>query len=219
MRPQPTVWDYLDKQWPRIQPLVYQQIELVTITIAISAVTGIVIGALVWNRPRLSALVIAGAAAMLQVPSIALLGLLIAPFGIGWTNALIALVLYAQLPIIRNTVTGLQSVDAGILESARGIGMGDLRRMTRIHLPLAWPVILAGLRVATMLTSGIAAVASYVSNLGLGNLVFTGESRLGAANSVNQALVGTVGIAVLALAFDALFVIVQRLTVPRGIRV
>ncbi len=155
---------------------------------------------------------------MLTIPSLALLTLFIPVFGLGWAPTLIALVLYAQLPIVRNTITGLQSVDPGIIESAKGIGMTTSRRMLSIQLPLAWPVILAGLRVATMLLFGISAIAAYVSGPGLGNLVFTGLSRFGAVNATNQALAGSLGIALLALAFDAGYLVLRRLTTSRGIR-
>jgi len=98
------------------------------------------------------------------------------------------------------------------------MGMNGRRILVRIQLPLAWPVILAGLRVATMLVFGISAIAAYVSGPGLGNLVFTGLSRLGSVNATNQAVVGAFGIAILALAFDAAYVLIRRLTVSRGIR-
>ncbi|NMM33731.1 MAG: ABC transporter permease subunit [Phycicoccus sp.] len=140
-------------------------------------------------------------------------------FGLGWTGTVVALVLYAQLPIIRNTVAGLQGVDSAIVESARGIGMTPLRILLRVQLPLAWPVIIAGIRVATMLAFGISAIAAYVSGPGLGNLIFTGLQRFGAVNSLNQAIVGGVGIAVLALLFDGAFLVLRRLTLSRGIRV
>lgn len=88
----------------------------------------------------------------------------------------------------------------------------------KVQLPLAWPVIIAGVRVATMMAFGISAIAAYVSGPGLGNLIFTGLARFGAVNSLNQALTGGVGIALLALIFDAGFVLLSRLTISRGIR-
>lgn len=214
----PTLAEYLSQQWIYIQPMVVQQVELVLITMAISAGIGVTIGALVWNRPRISAPIQALASGLLTIPSLALLTLLQPATGLGWTTTIVALVIYAQLPIIRNTVTGLRGVDPGILESARGMGMAPLRSMIRIQLPLAWPVILAGLRVATMLIFGISAIAAYVSGPGLGNLVFTGLSRLGSVNSTNQAVAGAFGITILALAFDAAYLVLRRLTVSRGIR-
>lgn len=214
----PTLSEYLQQQWIYIRPLVVEQVELVLLTVAISAAVGVTIGVLVWNRSWASGPVQALASAILTVPSLALLTLLQPHTGLGWATTVIALVMYAQLPIIRNTVTGLRSIDPDMLETAKGLGMSPLRSMTRIQLPLAWPVVLAGLRVATMLIFGISAIAAYVSGPGLGQLVFTGLSRLGSVNATNQAVVGSCGIAILALAFDAGYLVIRRLTVSRGIR-
>ncbi|MET3804646.1 osmoprotectant transport system permease protein [Nakamurella sp. UYEF19] len=215
----PSIWTYLDKQWVRIEPLVWQQIELIALCMVLSALIGISVGVLVWDRPKLAGAAQSTASVILTIPSLALLVLFIPPFGLGWLPTVIALILYAQLPIIRNTITGLRGVDAGMLESATGIGMTRTRRLFRVQLPLAWPVILAGLRVSTMMTFGISAIASYINGPGLGNLVFTGLSRLGSANSENQVLVGGFGIAILALVFDGLFLVLRRVTVSGGLRV
>ncbi len=210
---------YFLSQWSRIQPMFIEQILLIALTVVVSTVIGVGIGLLIWNKPRISAFVISTAAAILTIPSLALMTLLLPLFGLGWTGTVIALVLYSQLPIIRNTVAGLQGVDAGILESAKGIGMTKAATLLRVQLPLAWPVIIAGVRVATMMGFGISAIAAYVSGPGLGNLIFTGLQRFGAVNSLNQALTGGFGIAILALLFDAGFVLLRRLTISRGISV
>lgn len=211
--------DYLNLQWVHIQPLVIEQVELIALVMVLATLLGVGLGMLIWNRSVASGLVIGGAAAFLTIPSLALMTLFLPIFGLGWTGTVVALVLYAQLPIIRNTVAGLQGVDSGIVESARGIGMTPLRILLRVQLPLAWPVIIAGIRVATMLAFGISAIAAYVSGPGLGNLIFTGLQRFGAVNSLNQAIVGGAGIAVLALLFDGAYLVVRRLTLSRGIRV
>jgi osmoprotectant transport system permease protein len=211
--------DYLNLQWTHIQPLVIQQVELIALVMVLATLLGVGLGMLIWSRSIASGLVIGGASAFLTIPSLALMTLFLPIFGLGWTGTVVALVLYAQLPIIRNTVAGLQGVDSAIVESARGIGMTPLRILLRVQLPLAWPVIIAGIRVATMLAFGISAIAAYVSGPGLGNLIFTGLQRFGAVNSLNQAIVGGVGIAVLALLFDGAYLVVRRLTLSRGIRV
>lgn len=128
------------------------------------------------------------------------------------------LVLYALLPIVRNTIVGLSTVDQPILDAARGIGMSRFGVLTRVELRLAWPAILAGMRVSTQMLMGIAAIAAYAKGPGLGNLVFSGLSQLGGANAVNMALAGTLGVIVLALLLDAIFVLIGRLTTSRGIR-
>lgn len=211
--------DYLNLQWTHIQPLVIEQVELIALVMVLATLLGVGLGMLIWSRSIASGLVIGGASAFLTIPSLALMTLFLPIFGLGWTGTVVALVLYAQLPIIRNTVAGLQGVDSAIVESARGIGMTPLRILLRVQLPLAWPVIIAGIRVATMLAFGISAIAAYVSGPGLGNLIFTGLQRFGAVNSLNQAIVGGVGIAVLALLFDGAYVVIRRFTISRGIRV
>lgn len=166
---------------------------------------------------REGALVVTAAA--LTVPSLALLVLLLPLFGLGAATTVTALTIYSLYTVLRNSVAGLSSVDASVLESAKGLGMGRLRRLIWIQFPLAWPVILNGIRVATLIDVAIAAVAALVRGPGLGQLVLTGLSRYGAANAFNQVLVGTLGCLVVAAVFEIFYAVVERLTVPRGIRV
>jgi osmoprotectant transport system permease protein len=158
-------------------------------------------------------------AAALTVPSLALFVLLLPFLGLGATSTVTALTVYSLYTVLRNTVTGLAGVDPAVLESAKGLGMGRVRRLVRIQLPLAWPVILNGIRVATLINIAIAAVAALVRGPGLGQLVLTGLSRYGAANAFNQVLVGTLGCLVVAAVYEIFYAVVQRFTVPRGIRV
>jgi len=157
-------------------------------------------------------------AAVLTVPSLALFVLLLPVFGLGATSTVVALTVYSLYTVLRNAVTGLGGVDPAVVESAKGLGMGRTRRMLRVHLPLAWPVILNGIRVATLIDVAIAAVAALVRGPGLGVLVLTGLSRYGAANALNQVLVGTFGCLVVAAVYELFYAVVARLTVPRGIR-
>ncbi|MGW5714842.1 ABC transporter permease subunit [Amycolatopsis sp. NPDC003865] len=151
----------------------------------------------------------------MTVPSIALLGILIGPFGLGLTNVLCALVLYALLPITRNTIVGLRGVDPAVVDAARGMGMTKAAVLWRVRLPLAWPVVLSGIRVSTQITIGIAAIGAYVKGPGLGNEIFDGLGRFGSVNSLNQVLTGTLGIVLLALLFDLAFVVLGKLTTWR----
>ena len=98
------------------------------------------------------------------------------------------------------------------------MGMNTLATLTRVRLPLAWPVILAGIRVSTQMSMGIAAIAAYVLGPGLGQLIYTGLAQIGGANALNSALVGTLGVVILALAIDALLLLLGRLTISKGIR-
>ncbi|MQB02145.1 MAG: ABC transporter permease subunit, partial [Actinobacteria bacterium] len=154
----------------------------------------------------------------LTVPSLALYAILVTTFGLGWQPVLFALTLYALLPIVRNTVTGLLGVDPAIVESAQGMGLGRTQRLFRIELPLAWPVILTGVRVSTMIIVGIAALGAIVNGPGLGDLIFDGLNRAGTAFALNFALAGFVGVIVLGAVLDGLFSLLSRLTTSRGIR-
>jgi ABC-type proline/glycine betaine transport systems, permease component len=210
--------EYLSQRWPTIVVLAVQHAEVVLIAVAIAAGIGIGLGIAVEGHPQASRIALGIAGTMLTVPSLALFGLLIPLLGLGLAPTIAALVLYAVFPILRNTVTGLESVPSAVEEAARGMGLGWLSRMTRIRLPLAWPVVLTGVRLATIMTVAIAAIAAAVAGPGLGQLIFTGLARIGGANAVNDTLAGMVGVALLALALDLLFVGLSRLTTSRGIR-
>ncbi len=157
--------------------------------------------------------------ALLTIPSLALFGLLQPPLGLGIAPAIVGLTIYGIYPVLRNTVAGLSSVDPAVLEAARGIGMGPVRRMMRIQLPLAWPVVLSGIRVAVLIMISIAAVAAIISDLGFGEPLQNGLTRLGGAGSFAQVFVGTFGPLVVAAVYEVVFVVVKRLTTSRGIRV
>ncbi|MEV7045739.1 ABC transporter permease subunit [Amycolatopsis sp. NPDC051061] len=189
--------------------------DLTLAAVALAVLVGMSIGLLTYRRRWLGSLATTTTAAFLTIPSIALLGILIGPFGLGLTNVLFALVLYALLPITRNTIVGLRGVDPAVVDAAHGMGLGRARVLWRVRVPLAWPVILSGIRVSTQITIGIAAIGAYVKGPGLGNEIFDGLGRFGAVNSLNQVLTGTLGIVVLALLFDLAFVVVGQLTTRR----
>lgn len=172
-----------------------------------------------WFLARLREGALTVTAAALTVPSLALFVLLLPVLGIGAATTITGLVVYSLYTILRNTAVGLSTVEPAVMESAKGLGMGRFRRLLRIQLPLAWPVILNGIRVATLINIAIAAVAALIRGPGLGQLVFTGLSRFGSANALEQVLVGTLGCLVVAAVFEIVYALVQRFTVPRGIRV
>ena len=159
------------------------------------------------------------ASAALTIPSLALFGMLQPLLGLGVTPSIVALTLYAIYPVLRNTLAGLSSVDPAVLEAARGIGMGPVRRMVRVQLPLAWPVIISGIRVAVLILVSIAVVAAIIGGPGFGKPLQDGLARLGAVNSFNEVITGTLGCLVVAAAYEIIFVVIQRVTTPRGIRV
>jgi len=210
--------DYLDYRKGHIYDLGVEHVKIVLVAIAIATAISILIAILTYRSARIAAIVLGIQGASLTVPSLALFGLLIPFVGLGYRPVLVALVIYALLPITRNTITGLRGVDPAIIESAQGMGMGRLRRLVRIELPLAWPVILTGIRVSTVMTLGIAAIGAYVNGPGLGEDIFAGLSRIGTPTAVHLALGGTLGVVVLAMLFDAFYVVVGKLTISKGVR-
>ncbi len=213
-----TVWDYLERRWDTVLELTVEHVVLVAISVSIAVVVGFVLAALVYRDRRATALLLNVTNGSFTVPALAYFTVLVGIVGLGFTPSVIVLAIYALLPIVRNTVTGLQEVDPAIVKSATGMGLGRLQRLTRIELPLAWPVILAGIRVGTVLTVGIAAIAAYISGPGLGREIFGGLGALGSARAIPQAIVGTVAIIFVALLLDALLVLAGRLTTPKGLR-
>ncbi|MFD5089964.1 ABC transporter permease [Amycolatopsis thailandensis] len=212
------LFEYISDRWDRLALQGLLHVSAVVQCTILAAVLGVVIGIAVYRSPIGSAVATALASTILTVPSFALLGLLIPVFGLGANTTVIALVLYALLPIVRNTIVGLSGVDPAVSDAARGIGMSRFGVLTRVELRLAWPAILAGMRVATQMLMGIAVIAAYAKGPGLGSEVFSGLTNAGSTNSLNQALTGTLGVVVLALILDAVYVLINRLTVSRGVR-
>ncbi len=210
--------DYLADRWTSIVVLFFQHAELVLIAVGIASVIGIGLGILVEGHRTASRIALGVAGTMLTIPSLALFGLLIPLFGLGLTPAIVALVLYATFPILRNTITGLESVPSSAEEAAKGMGLSRASRLWRIRLPLAWPIVLTGVRLSAIMTVAIAAIAAAVAGPGLGTLIFSGLARIGGANALNDTLAGTIGVALLALTLDLLFLLLSRLTTSRGIR-
>jgi osmoprotectant transport system permease protein len=210
--------DYLSRRWDTILELGIEHAAVVVIAVGLATFIGVGLGVLSFRNGAFRSAAIATTGVFLTIPSFALFGILIGFVGLGWTPTIVALTMYSLLPITRNTVTGLRGVDAAIVESARGMGMSPLHTLLRIELPLAWPVILTGMRVSTQLAVGIAAIAAVVNGPGLGNHIFSGLSRLGGANALDLALGGTLGVIILAVLFDAVYIAVTKLTTSKGIR-
>jgi len=212
------VIEFLQSRWADIVFRSYQHTSLVVQSLVIATVIAVAVAVVVTRYRPLSPVANAVSAMGLTIPSFALIGLLIPLVGIGTVPAVVVVVFYAVLPVLRNAIVGLERVDAGIIESAYGQGMSGGAVFWRVRLPLAWPVILTGIRVSAQMSMGVAAIAAYVLGPGLGAYIFTGLTQVGGANAMNYALVGTVGIVVLALLLDAVLVLVARLTTSKGIR-
>ncbi|MEU6323330.1 ABC transporter permease [Streptomyces sp. NPDC047009] len=199
--------------------LAEQHIELVLISVAISAVVGVGLALLTQSAPGLRHALLSLTGSLLTIPSFALFALMIPVLGLGVAPTIAALAVYGLFPILRNTVTGIEGVDPAVVEAARGLGMGPGRRMRSVVLPLAWPVILNGIRTATIMLVATAAIGAVVRGPGLGQLIFRGLERIGGANALEEALSGVIGVVLVALVLDLLFIVIAKITALRGLNV
>jgi len=193
-------------------------IWVVGVSVLLSTVIGIALGVATYKtqRPREIALAVTGS--FLTIPSFALFILMINPLGLGALPVVVALTMYGLLPIVRNTITGLREVDPSIVESAQGMGMNRWQRLLRIELPLAWPVILTGVRVSTLILVGIATIGAVILGPGYGEFIFTGLARVGSPVAVNLVLAGMLGVIIVAILYDIFYNVLGRFTTSRGIR-
>ncbi len=213
-----TLWEFLQRRYDDMLTAGLDHIWLVGVSVFMSTVIGVALGLATYqtNRPR--ELVLAVTSAFLTVPSFALFVLLIPIMGIGAPPVILALVMYGLLPVVRNTITGLREVDPAIVESAQGMGLGRRQRLLRIELPLAWPVIVTGVRVSALILVGIATIGAIVDGPGYGEFIFDGLARVGSPVAVNLVLAGMIGVIIVAILFDAVFSVIGRFTTSRGIR-
>jgi len=192
-----------------------RHVLLVVISVGLATAIGVPLGILLTRRPGWQRLVLGTASAVQTIPSLALFGLLIpVPFigGIGTRTALIALTLYSLLPVLRNTVVGIAGVDRAVREAGRGLGMTDAQLLRRVELPLAASVILAGIRLATVIGIGLATIAAAIGAGGLGVFIFRGVAMV----DNRTILAGALPAAALALGADALLgALERRLQPPR----
>ncbi len=211
-------FEFVFDRWDEIVEASLQHAQITLTVIAFATVFSVAIGIFVHQRPTARAAALSIAGVFLTIPSLALFALFIPLVGIGNTPAMIALFLYALLPILRNTVTGLDEVNPAVVESAKGMGLNSWQQLVRVRMPLAWPVIMAGIRVSSLLVVGIAAIAVLVGGDGLGTFIQKGLTRLGLPNSIESVWVGTVFTVLLGLLLDVVFSTIQRLTTSRGLR-
>lgn len=211
-------FDYLSRNYDNLFQLSLEHIQLVVTSMLIGTAVGVPLGVIAHRSSTLRPPIVSTVSVFLTIPSLALLTVFVPIFGLGSAPAIVGLTLYSLLPIVSNTIAGLASVDPAIVKASRGMGVGSLQRLVQIELPLAWPVILTGIRVSTQVIIGIAAIAVLVGGPGLGNEIFRGIRSLGATGAQNLVFGGTLAVVVLALLFDGLFVIINRLTTSRGLR-
>ncbi|MDB5075442.1 MAG: transporter permease [Chloroflexi bacterium] len=196
---------YIQAHQDQVLQLFLQHLQLAGTALGLALLIAFPVSIVIARYQHLYGPVIGVLDAIYTIPSLALLALLVPIIGIGRTPALIALVAYAQLILVRNIVTGLRGVSPAVVEAATGLGMNEAQALWRVRLPLALPVIIAGLRIATVAVIGIGTVAAFVDAGGLGTLLFNGVSQ----NDPAQIEAGALAIAVLAIMADLLLRLVE----------
>jgi len=191
-------WNYVTSNYEQITELLGQHLYLSIISVLIAIIIGIPLGILISNEPKLSKPIIGTTNVIQAVPSLALLGFLIPFIGIGSNPAIVMVVLYSLLPIVKNTYTGLTNIDGDILEAAKGIGLTKSQTMRKVQLPLAFPMIMAGIRISAVTAVGLMTIAAFVGAGGLGYLVFSGVQTV----DNNMILAGAIPACILALLID-----------------
>jgi osmoprotectant transport system permease protein len=199
--------------------LAVQHISIVAVAVGLAILTGVPIGIAITQNKRAADMVLYVASIIVTIPSIALFGLMIPVLstighGIGWLPAVIAILLYSQLPIIRNTYTAITNVEPALRESARGMGMTAFQRLWRVEIPIAVPVIMAGVRTAVVMNIGVAAIAAYIGAGRLGVLISRGISQ----SDPRQLNAGALAVSLLAIAADYSLLMLQKRLTPAGLK-
>ena len=194
-----------------------EHIALVGVAVGITTLTGVPIGIAITKNQRVAQSVLYLASIIVTIPSIALFGIMIPVLslighGIGYVPAVIAVLLYSQLPIIRNTYTAINNVNPALREAARGIGMSPNQRLRLVEIPLAIPVIMAGVRTAVVLNIGVMAIAAYIGAGGLGTFISRGISQ----SDPRQLIVGAIAVSLLAIIVDYSLLYLQKRLTPKG---
>ncbi|SET29718.1 osmoprotectant transport system permease protein [Natronincola peptidivorans] len=209
-----TFWEFFMDRLPDVMSQTLRHLQITGISVAFAIVVGIPLGIYI-TRNRHAAKYILGVANIFQtLPSLALFGLLIPLLGIGIRLAVFVLFLYALLPIIKNTYTGIIGVDSAILEAGKGMGMTSRQLLTMVEIPLALPIMMAGIRISTVINIGTATIAALIGAGGLGSFIFRGIS----IGNNNLILIGAIPAALLALFVDWLLGVLEYRITPKGIR-
>ncbi|MBY4677543.1 ABC transporter permease [Marinobacterium arenosum] len=212
------IFDFLAQNIDLLVKLTIEHISLVAVAVGLATLTGVPIGIAITQNERVANVVLYIASVIITIPSIALFGLMIPVLsgighGIGYLPAVIAVLLYSQLPIIRNTYTAINNVNPALREAARGIGMAPLQRLRMVEIPLAIPVIMAGVRTAVVMNIGVMAIAAYIGAGGLGVLISRGISQ----SDPRQLIAGAIAVSVLAIIADYALLWLQKRLTPKGL--
>jgi len=215
-----STFDFIINNYRQVIYLIGEHVWIVSLALALATLIGVPLGMVITRHKALAARVINAANILMTIPSIALFGLMLPVLslvghGLGKVPAVTALVLYSQLPIIRNTYTAIQNVPPAVVDAGKGMGMSRWELLREVQIPISIPVILAGLRTAAVMSIGIAAIAAYIGAGGLGVLIQQGIDR------VHQEMIlsGALLVSVLALVVDGGMALIERLVTPRGIKI
>jgi len=189
---------YLATHLDRVGALIGQHVFLVGVSLVVALLIALPLGIIAARNPRAGATVLAVTGALYTIPSLALLALLVNIMGLGAPTAIVALVIYAQMILVRGVVAGLRGVDPAVVDAARGVGFTARQTLLRVEFPAALPVVLGGVRVATVSLIALATVAAWIHAGGLGELLFDGIST----NNPQKIFAGALAAAVLAVAAD-----------------
>lgn len=196
----------------QIGSLFLQHVQLTILAVGISILIGVPLGIFIVGRKKISTFILGLASVMQSVPSLALLGFLIPAFGIGSKPAIVMVVVYSLLPIIKNTFTGLNNIDEAIIEAGEGIGLTKSQILLKVRFPLAMPVIMSGIRISAVTAVGLMTIAAFIGAGGLGYLVFSGIQTL----NNNMILAGAIPACILALILDFALGKIEEVVLPRG---
>ncbi len=198
--------EFFISRWDAILQMTISHFTIVILAMIISIILGVIIGILITNNKQLAKVILNVANILMTIPSLALFSVLIPIMGIGKAPAIAGLVLYTQLPIIRNVYTGIITIDPSIIEAARGMGLSNTKIMFKIKIPLAFPVIMAGLRTATVMGIGIGAIAAYIGAGGLGEYIFQGINR----GNDRMIIIGAVMVSLITIIVDKGLGLIQK---------
>jgi len=214
------ILDFILENTDQCWSLTLEHVGIVAISVFLATLIAIPTGVAITRNEQLAKKIMNGANILMTIPSIALFGLMLPILslighGLGKVPAIIALVVYSQLPIIRNTYVGIKNVPPELVDAGRGLGMNGWTRLKEIEIPLAIPVIIAGLRTAAVMNIGIAAIAAYIGAGGLGVFIQQGIAR----SYEEMIMTGAIMVALLAIIVDAGMALLEKIVTPKGVKI
>lgn len=211
-----SVCRFIINNWSRIMEYTGNHFSLVLTVLILALVLWLSVGLIISKYERAANSVIALGNVIFCIPSISLFGLFVTipQLGLGRKSAALALILYAMMPLVRNVYRGIKSVDPWVIDAGRGMGMSSMQILTKIQIPMAWPVVFAGIRVTVVMVTGMATVATFIGEKNLGRLIHHGITR----GNADMIISGAVVVSVIALLLDFLMGALERKLTSPGLR-